>query len=57
MVRVIRQVIKWAFTGRPMCLQCPEFPTTKDGLCEDCFNDMMDKQHEEYLQALKEICA
>lgn len=57
MVRIIRQIVKWAFTGKRPCLQCPEFPTTNHGLCEECFNDLMDRQHEEYLAHLREMCA
>jgi hypothetical protein len=34
------------------CALCDEAATTTDGLCDECFNDMMDARHADYMHWL-----
>ncbi len=56
MARIIQR-IKRVFTGEKECLLCTEDATTNHGLCEECFNDMMDEKHADYVRDLREIYA
>jgi hypothetical protein len=40
-----------------VCMLCPSDAETNDGLCIECFNDMMDERHADYVAMLHEVNA